>query len=100
MIFSSRPQSILFLNDEISKKYNEEAINIYLSSGYIPAPYSIYSDINQLQAGHYLLWNQNNLKLLIGGIKQYSFDKSTKVKPLNAYIEELEYLLLESVKKD
>ena len=98
--FSSRPQSILFLNDKISKNYNEDAINIYLSAGYIPAPYSIYSTINQLQAGHYIKWSQNNLKIVNWwNQKNYSFNKSSKIKSTNCYLEELENLLFESVKK-
>lgn len=47
---SSSPKSMLN-----ATKISQKGINIYLSAGYIPSPFSIYDNIKKLEAGKYLL---------------------------------------------
>jgi len=47
-----------------ASKISQNGINIYLEAGYIPSPYSIYEDINKLEAGSYLIVDLKNKKLL------------------------------------
>ena len=47
-----------------SKSINNEAINVYKSLGYIPAPITIYKDIASVCAGIFIefsLVNENNI---------------------------------------
>lgn len=100
LTFSSRPQAILKLNPNLSKIYNADAINIYLSAGYVPAPLSIYKDLNQLPPGSYLVWKNNKLE-----IKKWwnpnniLVDTNKTIKSLGTYEEELESIFIESIEK-
>jgi asparagine synthase (glutamine-hydrolysing) len=41
---------------------NLEMTELYLTLGYIPAPYTFYKNIFKLQAGHYLIVSQNSIQ--------------------------------------
>ena len=43
-----------------SKKIDTSAIRLFFSYGYIPAPYSIFSDVFKLFPGHYIAFNLKN----------------------------------------
>lgn len=79
------------------KKIDNQAIEIYLQTGYIPSPLTIYEEIKKLQPGYYftLDFNTNKLKL-----KKY-WDLE-KVKVINNTYEqskqELKELLFDAVK--
>ena len=47
-----------------ASKISQNGINIYLEAGYIPSPYSIYEDVNKLDAGNFLIVDLKNKKLL------------------------------------
>ncbi len=51
-IFSSEIKGIL--THDIPRAINSEAVDFYLTTGYIPAPWSIYNDIFKLPARHSL----------------------------------------------
>jgi len=53
IIFGSEIKSLLAYG--LPKTANLELVEIYLTLGYIPAPYSFYKDIHKLKAGHCLL---------------------------------------------
>ncbi|MGA1823479.1 MAG: asparagine synthase (glutamine-hydrolyzing) [bacterium] len=53
--FSSRPSALLQLDEKINHTLNGQALRYYLEAGYIPAPFSIYREINKLEPAHYLL---------------------------------------------
>ncbi len=59
-IFGSEIKSILAYG--IVATPNFELTELYLSLGYIPAPYSFYKNISKLQAGHYLLVSENSVQ--------------------------------------
>lgn len=55
-VFSSDLACMEQLSD-FHNKINKEAVLLYLQHGYIPAPYSIYENINKLEAGTILTIN-------------------------------------------
>jgi len=48
-----------------SKEMSPEATSLYFKYGYIPAPYSIFNNCNQLKPGHYLTFDLDNRKFKI-----------------------------------
>ena len=61
-IFSSEIKGIL--KHKIKFELNKDAIDLYFSLGFIPAPYSIYKNINKLEQRQSLIYNlkTNNLE--------------------------------------
>jgi asparagine synthase (glutamine-hydrolysing) len=59
-ILGSEIKSILAFG--VDKSPNIDILEIYLSLGYIPAPYTFYKNINKLEAGNYLIVDQKNVK--------------------------------------
>jgi asparagine synthase (glutamine-hydrolysing) len=52
-VFGSEIKSLLAYSSDY--KPATELLNVYLSLGYVPAPYTFYSGISRLQPGHYLV---------------------------------------------
>ena len=63
LIFSSRPEAILKIFPEISKSYENETLNFYLSSGYFPSSKSFFKEIKKLEPGSYI--NFSDKKFII-----------------------------------
>jgi asparagine synthase (glutamine-hydrolysing) len=61
--FGSRPRVLFSLYQSISREIDEQALRLYLESGYIPAPYSIHRDIRKLPPAHYLLSDSSGLTI-------------------------------------
>ncbi|MDH5523637.1 MAG: asparagine synthase (glutamine-hydrolyzing) [Desulfobulbaceae bacterium] len=61
--FSSRPTPLFKLFPGLSVEYDEQALRLFLESGYIPAPYSAHKEIQKLQAAHYLEVDNNGVKI-------------------------------------
>lgn len=59
-IFGSEIKSLLAYG--LPRAINTDLIEIYLSLGYIPAPFSFYKDIKKLMPGHYLLVENGFIK--------------------------------------
>jgi asparagine synthase (glutamine-hydrolysing) len=93
-IFSSELKGIL--KHKINKKINRESVDLYLSLGFIPAPYSIYKDISKLEASQNLIYN-----LKSGKIKKYFYYSLPEYNPIydkKQLIEEGRTLLKDSVR--
>ena len=60
LIFASELKSIVFFIN--NKTLNKNALNIYFKTGYIPAPYSIYTEINKVKPATYLKIEKNKFK--------------------------------------
>jgi asparagine synthase (glutamine-hydrolysing) len=72
-IFSSELKAILkhtYLNINQFANLNKEAIELYFSLGYIPAPLTIYNNVFKLEAGHNININLDGDKFL-----KYSYYK-------------------------
>ena len=79
------------------KKINSEALNIYLQTGYVPSPYSIYEDVFKLSPGNNLTID---LKKGEKSIEKYWDLNSQKLKTVsyNQAKKELHRLLIDAVK--
>src|SRR5262249_49728928 len=53
-VFASEIQA-LFAVPGLSHELDRQALDLYLTFGYIPAPRTIYRGIEKLEAGHYLM---------------------------------------------
>ncbi|MDP2905983.1 MAG: asparagine synthase (glutamine-hydrolyzing) [Candidatus Omnitrophota bacterium] len=68
--------SSLLASGAIDKQINSEALNYYLTFGYIPAPFTIYKDVFKLPAAHILLFKDNTVNIM----KYWELDYSNKIK--------------------
>lgn len=81
----------------VNKTVDQEAIMIYLQTGYIPSPWSIYSEVKKLRPGYIQIINLEK-----GEIKEEQYWDLKKVKPTKLSYEEakneLHDLLIDAVK--
>ncbi|HDS09541.1 MAG TPA: asparagine synthase (glutamine-hydrolyzing) [Firmicutes bacterium] len=63
IIFSSELKAILTL-PEISREIDTDSLLLYLSLQYVPAPLSIFKDIQKLEPANYLVFQNGELKSL------------------------------------
>jgi len=61
LIFGSEIKAILAYG--VFKEPNMEVLDLYLSLGYIPAPYTFYKNILKLEPGSYLIVNKDDILL-------------------------------------
>ena len=94
-IFASEVKAIL-ANNEVERKVNLEALNIYLATGYILAPFSIIEGINKLPAATTLTFANGKTK-----IKEYWDFDPTKKENLSeqVWINKFKELFNDCVKK-
>lgn len=59
-LFASEIKAIL-CDPEVPKEIDLEALDLYLTLNYIPAPWTIFKNIRKLLPGHYLLVEKGNL---------------------------------------
>jgi len=95
LVFGSEIKSIFAYG--IPKIPNFELLEIYLSLGYIPEPYTFYKDIHKLRAGHYIIGYRNE-------VKEYKYwdmpeiDENNMLRNKNEIYEQFESILKDSVK--
>ncbi|HDZ27827.1 MAG TPA: asparagine synthase (glutamine-hydrolyzing) [Candidatus Aminicenantes bacterium] len=98
LYFASEIKSIL-CDPEVSKKMDWNALNLYLTLNYIPAPYTIFKKIKKLDPGCYIMVRKEGLE-----IKQYwDIEKGAeyyenKEKNIETYKKNLYDLLEDSVR--
>jgi len=63
LIFASEIKSIL-CNPEVTKKIDWNALNLYLTFNYIPAPYTIFENIKKLLPGTYIMVKKRGLEII------------------------------------
>lgn len=63
LTFASELNALLGIAD-CKFKLNEEALRIFLSTGYIPAPWTIYRGIDSLEPGTYLMRDKLDTKIV------------------------------------
>ncbi len=101
LIFASELKALL-LNKEIGNKIDKDAINCYLSMGYVPGELCIINGVNKLPPAHALEFDLNK-----GNIKKWKYwslpeiDENVLKGALDekSLVDELEYLLEDSVKR-
>lgn len=94
IIFASEVKSIL-ASGLVEKKINLNAVDSYLSFGYVPCPDTLIEGIKSLPPSHYLLWSNNHFELK----RYWDFPEPSHV-PLQSQLvlTELQELLKESLK--
>jgi len=60
LVFASEIQALLE-DESIPRELDWEALRLYLSFNYVPAPLTIYQGISKLLPGHYLLWEKGSV---------------------------------------
>ena len=98
LVFGSELKAVL-CHPEVERRVDPQALDLFLTLEYIPAPYSIFQDIYKLPAGHTLTYQHG-----IIDIKQYwkitpPQIKKEKItdKDILGYSDQLYHLLRESV---
>lgn len=96
-IFSSDLNDIIEFG--IKKEINNIALNIYFALTYIPAPYTIYKNIDKVKAGSCIKLEKNAIKKK----KYYNFSKKVKrsglIKDYSTCKKEIKQQLLKSIEK-
>ncbi len=95
LFFASEPKALL-AHPEIQPEINFNALNQYLSYDYVPAPLSIYKNLNKLPASHTLVFQDGGISL--NEYWKLSFEKPPKAPTINEAADRLSRILSESVK--
>ena len=97
-IFASELKAILQY-PTIQRHIEPKALHHYLTFHAIPAPYTIYRDLNKLLPGHYMKIDDKGLTVeKYWGIDTY-FDSASENKSESDYIEEFIFLFKNAIKK-
>jgi asparagine synthase (glutamine-hydrolysing) len=97
--FASRPRALLALLPTLSREVDEQALRLYLDSGYVPAPYSIYSDVRKLPPAHYLLIKGSQLTLeRYWDFRQIEPEPGWEDRAEEDLLDELETIVTDSVR--
>ncbi len=62
LVFGSEIKALL-RHPAVPRRIDPEAIPLYLTHGYVPAPDTIYAGIRELPPAHYLTWRQGRARL-------------------------------------
>ncbi|HLF18311.1 MAG TPA: asparagine synthase (glutamine-hydrolyzing) [Candidatus Omnitrophota bacterium] len=95
LLFASEIKAIIE-DRSVERKVDPEALDLYLSFNYVPAPFSMFQNIRKLSAGTILLCEDGK-----SIVKQYwdvDFSREPAHKSLGEYEEEFRYLLNDAVK--
>jgi len=95
LVFGSELKALLEF-PKINTDISLEALDLYLTFEYVPAPYTIYKNINKLEQGHYL--NYKNGKLKKEKWYQLTYQPKFKSRSVNDYLDELDELISDAVK--
>jgi len=93
-VFGSELKSLL-QHPEVRRETNTEAIDAYLTFGYVPDPMSIFRDVHKLPPGHYLTFHGGRVEVKQYWDFQFAPDESRSEED---YLEELRALLDEAVR--
>ena len=96
--FSSELKSF-YATSDTSLSIDRESLSNYLLLQYIPAPRTIYNGINKLHPGSYLKFNLNDNSHQIYTYYKYEPSIKKEYKSIDEHVDELESLLIDSLKK-
>jgi asparagine synthase (glutamine-hydrolysing) len=74
LVFASEFQAIL-KHPDVSREINYEALHLYLSFAFVPAPLTAFSGVHKLEPGHLLVWSKGDARIQ----KYWSLDFTSKV---------------------
>jgi asparagine synthase (glutamine-hydrolysing) len=97
--FASRPGAVTGLIKADGDAIDPEALRLYLELGYIPAPLAFYRHVRKLRAGHYMLVNGGEPRVVrYWDYRHIPPDNSLSNRPEEELIDELEELIRSAVK--
>lgn len=96
LVFGSELK-VLLEHPEVVREVNPEALDSYLTFGYVPDPLSIFRGIHKLPPGHFLSFDAQG-QVAVEQYWDFSYEPITEVLDEREYVEELRRLLDESVK--
>ncbi|MDT7540278.1 MAG: hypothetical protein QOE33_182 [Acidobacteriota bacterium] len=97
LVFGSELKSLLE-HTEIEREINPQAVDAYLTFGYVPDPLCILRGVNKLPPGHHLTYANGSLALKQYWDFEFAHDDGAKTRRAEDYLEELRALLDESVR--
>ena len=92
--FASELKSLI-KHPGLNKEIDIYSLSRYLSYEYVPAPHSIFKDVNKLLPGHYLKWNGRNINTT--PFWQINFNGTDTVQSLS--VPEIEHQLTDLLKR-
>lgn len=92
--FASELKSLI-KHPGVSKEIDIYSLSRYLSYEYVPAPHSIFEDVNKLLPGHFLKWTDGETR--ITPYWQINFNGTDAVQSLS--VPEIEYQLINLLKQ-
>ena len=100
LVFASRPSAIFKLPIELSKDLDPQSIRLLFEVGFIPSPYSIYSNIKKLAPGKYILLRESDFKVLTywSPSQGYGEEQRTDL-PEKEMLDRLDEILTESIER-
>lgn len=96
LAFSSEIDSLLNWS-EVPRKLDYEALYYLLHVGYIPAPLTLFKDVRQLPAGHWMRWGKDGLK--VQSFYNPVYQPDAHLDDDRAAVEELRHKLLRAVSR-
>lgn len=93
-VFGSELKTLL-QHPSVSRQTDPQALDAYLTLGYVPDPLSIFRGIHKLPPGHYLTFSKGEVRITQYWDFQFSL---AETKNENEYLEDLRQLLDESVR--
>lgn len=72
----------------ISLEFNKDAIDLYITFGYIPSPYTMYKDIHRLPKASYLEYDLRDNVIVSRGEYNISYKKITSIDDFQKLLEE------------
>jgi asparagine synthase (glutamine-hydrolysing) len=97
--FASRPRALLRLNPGWGGPLDDQALRFYMDSGYIPAPYSIFSQIRKLPPAHWLVSDSSGLTIRrYWDYRQIVPERAWEQRREEDLLDELDEILVRSVR--
>jgi len=86
---------VLLEHPEVEPEIDPQALDAYLTLGYVPDPLSIFKQVYKLPPGHYLIFSQGQVRVS----RYWDFEfRPSAARSEEDYLEELRVLLDESVR--
>ncbi|MGI8567177.1 MAG: asparagine synthase (glutamine-hydrolyzing), partial [Pyrinomonadaceae bacterium] len=96
-VFGSELKSLL-AHPEVRADINPEALDAYLTFGYVPDPLSIFSGIHKLPPGHHLSFAEGRVKIEEYWDFNYAATEKDERRSEEDYLDELRALIDEAVR--
>ena len=97
LFFCSRPSPIIKIFPHIRNQLDQKSVEFYDTYGFFPRNHSVFKGIKKLEPGCFLEFSNKQLnKEKYWSVNSYN-SKNFKFKKLDHYVDELDYLLTESI---